>query len=149
MPVQKCICIFQGHMFALCAVTQSCLTLCNPVDCSPPGTSVYGISQARMMEWVAIPSPGDLTEPGIKPVSPALHADSTTDPLRKPFLPLTCILKQDNKFVMIKTSGLSFLTFPFHSLLLATLQKKALPPIHPACFQQLHCTFRCTNFTPP
>ena len=72
-------------MFALRAVTQSSLTLCNPMDCSPPGTSVYGISQARMMEWVAIPSPGDLTEPGIKPVSPALHADSTTDPLRKPF----------------------------------------------------------------
>ena len=36
-------------------VAQSCLTLCDPVDCSPPGSSVHGILQARMLEWVAIP----------------------------------------------------------------------------------------------
>ena len=35
-------------------VTQSCLTLCNPMDCSPPGSSVHGILQARILEWVAI-----------------------------------------------------------------------------------------------
>ena len=35
-------------------VTQSCLTLCDPMDCSPPGSSVYGILQARILEWVAI-----------------------------------------------------------------------------------------------
>ena len=35
-------------------VTQLCPTLCNPVDCSPPGSSVHGISQARVLEWVAI-----------------------------------------------------------------------------------------------
>ena len=33
---------------------QSCLTLCNPMDCSPPGSSVYGILQARILQWVAI-----------------------------------------------------------------------------------------------
>ena len=37
-------------------VTQSCPTLCNPLDCSPPGSSVHGILQARILEWVAIPS---------------------------------------------------------------------------------------------
>ena len=37
-------------------VTQSCLTLCNPTDCSLPGSSVHGISQARILEWVAISS---------------------------------------------------------------------------------------------
>ena len=36
-------------------VTQSCLTLCNPIGCSPPGSSVHGILQARVLEWVAIP----------------------------------------------------------------------------------------------
>ena len=36
-------------------VAQSCLTLCNPMDCSPPGFSVHGILQARILEWVAIP----------------------------------------------------------------------------------------------
>ena len=35
-------------------VAQSCLALCNPMDCSPPGSSVRGILQARMLEWVAI-----------------------------------------------------------------------------------------------
>ena len=58
---------------------QSCLTLCDPMDCSPPGSSVHGILQARILEWVAIPSPGDLPNPGIKPRSPsapALQADS-------------------------------------------------------------------------
>ena len=35
-------------------VTQLCPTLCNPVDCSPPGSSVHGILQARILEWVAI-----------------------------------------------------------------------------------------------
>ena len=34
---------------------QSCLTLCDPMDCSPPGSSVHGILQARMLEWAAIP----------------------------------------------------------------------------------------------
>ena len=37
-------------------VAQSCLTLCNPTDCSPPGSSVHGISRARILEWVAMPS---------------------------------------------------------------------------------------------
>ena len=36
-------------------VAQSCLTLCDPVDCSPPGSSVRGILQARILEWVVIP----------------------------------------------------------------------------------------------
>ena len=35
-------------------VPQSCLTLCNPVDSSPPGSSIHGIFQARILEWVAI-----------------------------------------------------------------------------------------------
>ena len=36
-------------------VTQSWPTLCNPMECSPPGSSVHGILQARILEWVAIP----------------------------------------------------------------------------------------------
>ena len=35
---------------------QSCLTLCDPMDCSPPGSSVHGVLQARMLEWVAMSS---------------------------------------------------------------------------------------------
>ena len=63
----------------MCLVAQSCPTLWKPLDCSPPGPSVHGIFQARILEWVTIPSPGDLPDPGIKPmspVSPALEVDS-------------------------------------------------------------------------
>ena len=55
-------------------VTQSCPTLCN-MDCSSPGSSVHGIPQARMLEWVAILFSRDLPNPGIKPSSPALQVD--------------------------------------------------------------------------
>ena len=57
-------------------VAQSCPTLCDPMDCSLLGSSVHGILQARILEWVAFPSAGDLPDPGIKPGSPALQADS-------------------------------------------------------------------------
>ena len=43
------------------------------MDCDPPGSFVYGIFQARIVEWVAI-SPGDLPDPGIEPVSLASPA---------------------------------------------------------------------------
>ena len=57
-------------------VAQSGPTLCDPMDRSPPGPSVRGIPQARTLEWVALPSPGDLPDPGIEPGSPALQADA-------------------------------------------------------------------------
>ena len=47
------------------------LTLCDPMDCSPLGSSVHGISQARILDWVPFPSPGDLPDPEIKLTSPA------------------------------------------------------------------------------
>ena len=37
-----------------CSVSQSCLTHCDPMDCSPPVSSVHGMLQARILEWVAI-----------------------------------------------------------------------------------------------
>ena len=50
--------------------------LCDPMDCSLPSSSVHGIFQARILEWVATPSPGDLPNPGIEPVAPVWPADS-------------------------------------------------------------------------
>ena len=43
-----------GHCCCYCLGAQSCPILCNPMDCSPPGSSVHGISQARILEWIAI-----------------------------------------------------------------------------------------------
>ena len=57
-------------------VTQLCPTLCNPMDCSLPGSSVHGNLQARILELVAIPFSMEFSDPGIEPSSPALQADS-------------------------------------------------------------------------
>ena len=63
-------------MLDTCAQSlQSCTTLCDPVDCSPPGSSVHGISQSGILEWVAMPSSRDLPDPGVGLTSPALQAD--------------------------------------------------------------------------
>ena len=90
---------------SVCLVAQLCLTFCNPVECSPPGSSARGILQERILEWVVMPSsrwssqsrdgtqashqgnprilewvaslsPGDLPNPGIELGSPELQADS-------------------------------------------------------------------------
>ena len=55
--------------------TQSCPTLCDPMDCRLPGSSVHGIFQARILEWVAISFSRGSSRPGIKPGSPAIQAD--------------------------------------------------------------------------
>ena len=65
MSLSKPDCWWGGHLFycvCVCARArarmhvQSCLTLCNPMDCSPLSSSVYGIFQGRILEWVAMPS---------------------------------------------------------------------------------------------
>ena len=77
--------IFCNPSCVLCLVAQLCLTLCNPVAYSPPGSSIRGILQARILEWVAMPSSRDLPSPGIKPRSLALQVDSLpSEPPGKP-----------------------------------------------------------------
>ena len=61
-------------------VSQLCPSLCDPMD-----YTVHGILQARILEWVAFSSPGDLPNPGIKPRSPTLQIDSLpAEPQEKP-----------------------------------------------------------------
>ena len=70
---------------------QSCLTLCNLMDCSLPGSSVHGILQAEYWSGLPSPSPGDLPDPEIKLMSPAL-ADRflTAEPPGLPMSLLGC-----------------------------------------------------------
>ena len=72
-----CVCVL---------VAQSCLTLCDPTDCSLPGFSIHGILQ-EYWSGLPFPSPEDLPDPGMESVSPAL-ADRflTTAPPGKPVL---------------------------------------------------------------
>ena len=60
----------------VCSVALSCPTLCDPMDYSLPGSSVHEISRQGYWSGLLFPSPGDLPDPGIKPMSPALPADS-------------------------------------------------------------------------
>ena len=55
-----------------CFVAKKFLTLCKPLDSSPPDSSIHGIFQARILEWAAISFSRDLPNPRIKPVSLAL-----------------------------------------------------------------------------
>ena len=81
----RAFCIHLCLILIISSVAQSCLTLCDPMDCSPSGSSVHRILQARILEWA-----GDLPDPGIKPASltsPALQVDSLPTELSgKPFL---------------------------------------------------------------
>ena len=58
----RAACFLLGRA-VLCVVALSCLTLCNTEDCSPPGSSVHGILQARILEWVAMPSSRGSSQP--------------------------------------------------------------------------------------
>ena len=64
-PMCVCMCV---------CVAQSYLALCDPMDCSPPGSFVHGILQARVLEWVAIPFSRGSSQPRDR--IPALQADS-------------------------------------------------------------------------
>ena len=65
MSVSTCVCAKS---------LQSCPTLCNPTDCSPLGSSVHGILQARILEGLPCPPPGDLPDPGMETKSLCLAA---------------------------------------------------------------------------
>ena len=81
------LCLFRS---CCCIVTKSCLTPCNPMDCSSPGSSVHGILQARILEFL---SAEDLPHPGMEPVSLALQADS----LPLSHLGSPCVFRLDHK----------------------------------------------------
>ena len=65
----ECVCV------SVCLAIQSCPILCDPKDCSPPGSSDRGVLQARILEWVAISFSRVFSDPGIEPKF-ALWGDS-------------------------------------------------------------------------
>ena len=70
-------------------VAQTCPSLCDPMDCSPPGSSVHGILQARVLEWVAMPFSRRSSQPrdGAQDGTPTLQADSLSpEPPEKPLV---------------------------------------------------------------
>ena len=81
--------------------------------CSPTGSFVHGIIQARILEWVAIYSSRDLPNPGIEPVPPALAGGFvTTDPAGKPIKHPVCYSKNRQQSINI----IFYLTYCFYSV---------------------------------
>ena len=64
----KCVCV--------CSVAQSCLTLCDPLDLAYQASLSMGFPRQEYQSGLSFPSPEDLPNPGIKPVSPASQVDS-------------------------------------------------------------------------
>ena len=79
----------QLHYVCMCSVTRWCPTLCNPTDCSPPGFSVHGTLQARILEWAAMPSSqGVFLTQGLNPHHRCLlHWQEGSLPLSHPKAP--------------------------------------------------------------
>ena len=69
--------IYRRVDICMCAHAQLCPTLWDPRDCSLPGSSVYRIFQARILEWVATSYFRGSSQPRVKPVSPTLQVDSS------------------------------------------------------------------------
>ena len=80
--------MYPYYWVCACSVTKAYLTLCNSIDCSLPGFSVHGISQSRILEWIAISFSRDLSNPGIKPnqicLVPCIAGFFTPKPPGKP-----------------------------------------------------------------
>ena len=90
-------------------VTQSCLILCNPMNYSPPGSSVHRILQARIMEWVAIPFSRWSSWSRIKPGSPELQADPSHQGRESPHVYL-------NNLVTYRTIFYVWFPYKWHCL---------------------------------
>ena len=108
-----CVCV-------VVLVTKPCPTLYNLMDCSLPGSSVHGISQVRILEWVkwvTISFSGDLPTPGIKPTSPKLAGGFFTVELPgKPHIyiqPKICSFPDDYKSILFKNFLKMVLLGPF------------------------------------
>ena len=87
-----------SNICCCCSVAKSYPALCNPMVCSLPGSSVHGISQARILDWVVISFSRDIPNPGIKPTSPSLACGFfTTEPPGKPNIKHTLKFKKKTK----------------------------------------------------
>ena len=100
-------------------VTQSCPTLCDPMDCSPPGSSVHAIFQQECWSGLPFPSPRDLPDPGIEPRPPALQAGAL--PSEPPGKPMVLLIAHGLSLIVMGGgySSLRCMGFPLHWLLLS------------------------------
>ena len=136
-----------GQMQAPVLVAQSCPPLWRPMDCSPPGSSVHGIFQARILGWVPVPSPGGRPDPGIEPWSLALQAYSFPAELPGK-LPNTSHLS--TKLAHLHSTLLTLEArantdmLPPNHLFLSSLQRRPSWATTAACTWRSSCPWSCT-----
>ena len=102
----------QGHsrlktLRCCCLLAKSYPTLCHPMDCSLPDSSVHGILQTRILEWVAIPFSRGSSRPRIEPESPALAGGFITTelsgkPTNAPYFPRSIFAPTLHQFFLTK-----------------------------------------------
>ena len=124
--------------FIPCVCVISCFSsiqLCNPMDCSPPGSSVHGILQARILEWVAIPfSPGDLPDAEIEPVFLCpLHWQAGSLPFAPPGKPIYYVYVYIFAYVLyIYSIYLSTYFWPHYGVWGILVPRPGIKPTPPA-----------------
>ena len=123
----------QGRAFhpvcvgGVCVHIQLYLTLCDSIHCSPPGSSVHGVSPTRILEWVTISSS---ISPWIESGSPALQADSllTKLPEKSLFHPVQATKKKSSGFSFIKQGKISLYRTRFSGPLMIEAPLTVEPP---------------------
>ena len=102
------------------AQSLSCVQLCDLMDCSPPGSSVHGIFQAKYWSRLPFPTPGDLPNPGMKPTSlifPALAGGFfTTEPLGKSVVYINNFFFLFYCWITLQSTNILWLVYPLHLL---------------------------------
>ena len=127
-------------------VAQSCPTLCNPMDCNQTGSSLHGILQAKILEWIAISLSRGSSQPRVGIQAPAIQADSL--PSEPPEEPLSFFSPFQFPFLFLSFSlfALFFLGYyPFSKELLSPVPSP--PMLLPQPLRHLH--FHWTWLLPP
>ena len=119
-----CVCVL---------VAKSCLTLCHPMDCSLPGSSVHGIFQARIPEWVAISSSSKIT-PALEPKNETIKQMQNSNKFNNEL----------KKMVPIKKKCFKKSEQPCRILIDKTNQGDLAKHIYTSCSQVVLCSYRYT-----
>ena len=110
---------FHANYFCCCLIAKSCLTLCNSMGCGPPGSSVHRISQAKILEWVAISfsrvsPPRDRTHTSCTGRKVLYHGETWEAPENPYYL----LLFFHRKTLPLPSVVFSYFSYPFLSLIL-------------------------------
>ena len=153
---KHCLSALSMHLYVCAEVLRHVwLTLCDSTGCSPPGSSVHGIFQVRILEWVALPSPGDFPDPGIEPTPPlaggfftsratweakyAVERRKCTQSCPAFFHPMDCGLLDSSGHGILQTGTLEWVAIPFFRGSSRLGSNQGLPHCRQILYYLSHC----------